>query len=98
MKDEGEHSGARWLKGGSWVATLHLMEHSPATWIDSRLVIEDPRTRSAPTGSTMKLKPTVELRMKHSEQLVPYTGPYSGAPTIIVPLESSLMANSLQYK
>ncbi|KAI0800180.1 hypothetical protein C8Q74DRAFT_1313909 [Fomes fomentarius] len=35
-------------RSGSWVARLALLPHSPPTYIDSRLVIEDPRTRPPP--------------------------------------------------
>ena len=33
------------VKAGSWAIKLALLPHSPPTWIDSRLVIEDPRFR-----------------------------------------------------
>ncbi|KAI1790348.1 hypothetical protein LXA43DRAFT_511318 [Ganoderma leucocontextum] len=38
--------GYRHFKAGSWVVRLALLPHSPPTCIDSRLVIEDPRSRS----------------------------------------------------
>ncbi|KAI0740849.1 hypothetical protein C8Q76DRAFT_607717 [Earliella scabrosa] len=38
------------VKGGSWVIKLVLLPHSPPTWIDSRLVIEDPRAHGHPNG------------------------------------------------
>ncbi|PIL33720.1 hypothetical protein GSI_04345 [Ganoderma sinense ZZ0214-1] len=34
------------FKAGSWVVRLALLPHSPPTWLDSRLVIEDPRIRT----------------------------------------------------
>ncbi|KAI0827776.1 hypothetical protein BC628DRAFT_1368398 [Trametes gibbosa] len=40
--------GYRHARTGSWVVVLSLLPHSPPTWIDSRLVIEDPRTRTHP--------------------------------------------------
>jgi len=31
-----------------WVVTLSILEHSPPTWIDSRLIIEEPSPLPAP--------------------------------------------------
>ncbi|KAH9893489.1 hypothetical protein C8Q73DRAFT_666187 [Cubamyces lactineus] len=42
--------GYRHLRTGSWVVVLSLLPHSPQTWIDSRLVIADPRTRPPPSS------------------------------------------------
>ncbi|KAI8971013.1 hypothetical protein BD414DRAFT_501376 [Trametes punicea] len=39
------------MRAGSWVVALSLLPHSPPTWIDSRLVIEDPRARTQPPPS-----------------------------------------------
>jgi hypothetical protein len=33
-----------------WVVTLAILEHSPPTWIDSRLIIEEPPQRPAPAA------------------------------------------------
>jgi hypothetical protein len=33
-----------------WVVTLSILEHSPPTWIDSRLIIEEPPQRPAPVA------------------------------------------------
>lgn len=35
-------------RSSQWVVTLSILEHSPATWIDSRLIIEEPSPRPAP--------------------------------------------------
>ncbi len=40
--------GHRRVKQGTWAVKLALLPHSPPTWIDSRLVIEDPRVRGRP--------------------------------------------------
>ncbi|KAI0323699.1 hypothetical protein GY45DRAFT_1332340 [Cubamyces sp. BRFM 1775] len=39
--------GYRHLRIGSWVVILSLLPHSPPTWIDSRLVIEDSHIRTS---------------------------------------------------
>ncbi|KAI0774920.1 hypothetical protein BD413DRAFT_690593 [Trametes elegans] len=41
-------TGYQYMRVGSWVVCLSLLPHSPPTWIDSRLVIEDPRARTHP--------------------------------------------------
>ena len=35
-----------------WVVTMAILEHSPSTWIDSRLIIEEPPQHSAPAEPT----------------------------------------------
>ncbi|KAH9935146.1 uncharacterized protein BXZ73DRAFT_89516 [Epithele typhae] len=44
--------GHRSFKTGSWVLKLALLSSSPPTVIDSRFVIDDPRTRAAPRLSS----------------------------------------------
>jgi hypothetical protein len=34
------------IESSKWVVKLSILEHSPATWIDSRLIIEEPPRRS----------------------------------------------------
>ncbi|RPD57846.1 hypothetical protein L226DRAFT_540186 [Lentinus tigrinus ALCF2SS1-7] len=48
------------VKSGSWAIKLALLPHSPPTWIDSRLVIEDPgvRGQAASTTSSRSGPPT----------------------------------------
>lgn len=57
-----------------WVVTLGILEHSPATWIDSRLLIEEPPqhfTGSAPATSWFNRFPTSqEQSSNHDEQNV----------------------------
>jgi hypothetical protein len=67
------------VKPGSWCITLSLLEHSPPTWIDSRLLIEEPRRPPSPKkllddlpsplsifgqNAKLKPKPTISLRLK----------------------------------
>lgn len=93
---------------GTWALALSLMEHSPPTWIDSRLVIEearpvppDPSTSpgSAPKAqdSKSKPKPTISLRLKSGSAQLTALGRGYFNNIISVSLEDSLMANSLQY-
>ncbi|KAI0653341.1 hypothetical protein C8Q70DRAFT_641850 [Cubamyces menziesii] len=46
-KQSDSRLGYQHMRAGSWVVALSLLPHSPPTWIDSRLVIEDPRSRTA---------------------------------------------------
>ncbi|KAF9486995.1 hypothetical protein BDN71DRAFT_1485397 [Pleurotus eryngii] len=118
-QEPAEKYHTRSLRPGTWCVTLALLEHSPPTWIDSRLLIADsgdpfddslldstpPTTPSgspsltslpfsaSPSSPTRKPKPTISLRLKCSEQLIPATA----QPVIVAPLEDSLMGASLQY-
>ncbi|KAH8103453.1 hypothetical protein BXZ70DRAFT_925716 [Cristinia sonorae] len=79
--------GGKHFDKGKWIVILALLEHSPPTWIDSRLVVEDVRSP--------KQKPTVELRIRSGmDQLKSSSYPSA----IGVSLEESLMASSLQYE
>ncbi|KAI0752819.1 hypothetical protein C8Q80DRAFT_1148406 [Daedaleopsis nitida] len=40
--------GHKQPSAGSWVVKLSLLPHSPPTWIDSRLVVDDPRAPDSP--------------------------------------------------
>ncbi|KAF7308764.1 hypothetical protein MKEN_01075500 [Mycena kentingensis (nom. inval.)] len=66
---------------GAWYITLSLLEHSPPTWIDSRLLVpapEAPQPSPPPasgfgsgffgSGKT-RSRPTLSVRMKAAEQL-----------------------------
>lgn len=111
-----------------WSIALSISEHSPVTWIDSRLLVNEPPLRpasSTPTTPSLidapntepslpsppqrsffgmrqeKPKPTISLRLQtgHGQQLHPRN---AGGPRvlreIIVPLDESMMAPSLQYE
>ncbi|KAF4562700.1 hypothetical protein EYR36_004094 [Pleurotus pulmonarius] len=124
-QEAAEKYHTRSLRPGTWCVTLSLLEHSPPTWIDSRLLIADsgdppgdsvttpPLTPSAspplislpfsasPSSPSRKPKPTISLRLKCSEQLIPLEGarrhPRNAQSVIVTPLEDSLMGASLQY-
>ncbi|KAI0629568.1 hypothetical protein C8Q77DRAFT_1141099 [Trametes polyzona] len=53
--------GYRYFRAGSWVTVLSLLPHSPPTWIDSRLVIEDPRARTHSLPARDPMGPPVSL-------------------------------------
>ncbi|KXN87082.1 hypothetical protein AN958_09292 [Leucoagaricus sp. SymC.cos] len=82
---------------GSWCASLSLVEHSPPTWVDSRLLIADPNVPGGDSGSS-KSKPTISMRLKSSQPLTPppYRG-RDGVTEVVVTFEDNLMATSLQY-
>ncbi|KAI0327897.1 hypothetical protein GY45DRAFT_1071157 [Cubamyces sp. BRFM 1775] len=53
VKEMDSRLSYQYMRAGSWVVALSLLSHSPPTWIDSRLVIEDPRARTTqPPSST----------------------------------------------
>ncbi|EPQ55394.1 hypothetical protein GLOTRDRAFT_76794 [Gloeophyllum trabeum ATCC 11539] len=89
------------LKPGSWLVSLEILEHSPPTWIDSRLVIREsrysspPETPSTPPGGKAKAKPSITLRLKSSTQL--YVGNVH-SQGIQVGLDESLMGGNLMYE
>lgn len=89
--------GGQWHDKGVWLVALSLLEHSPPTWLDSRLIIEDARS----SETTAKLKPTVSIRLKTGpQQLTPSKGANPGTTvfgSIVASLDDSLMGNSLQY-
>ncbi|KDQ29940.1 hypothetical protein PLEOSDRAFT_1021085, partial [Pleurotus ostreatus PC15] len=126
-QEPAERYHTRSLRPGTWCVTLSLLEHSPPTWIDSRLLIADsgdpqndslldstpPTTPSgspslislpfsaSPPSAPRKPKPTISLRLKCSEQLIPAEGarrhPRNAQSVIVASLEDSLMGASLQY-
>ncbi len=73
-KDHETRAGYQHMRAGSWVAVLSLLPHSPPTWIDSRLVIEDPRARTHPppppdpTGPPTSLREAVEGMLQYDAQ------------------------------
>lgn len=96
---------------GSWCISLSLLETSPPTWIDSRIIIPeatppsaDHHSDSPPSASprfklhskSLKPKPAIELRLESNEQLeAPRKG--QSPKRIIVTLQDSLMGANLQY-
>ncbi|KAM5537909.1 hypothetical protein V8D89_008385 [Ganoderma adspersum] len=63
------------FKAGSWVVRLLLLPHSPPTWIDSRLVIEDPRAHGQDPGPS----PSPSSSSYSSPSL-----PFGGGPSSIL--------------
>ncbi|CAL1711671.1 unnamed protein product [Somion occarium] len=101
-----ESHGGKSFEKGRWVVTLALLEHSPPTWIDSHLVINDstvipnapvvPYFPSAYQGKPTKRVPTVQLRLKTgSDQLFAPSSNHSS--DICVPLDETPLGNSLQF-
>jgi hypothetical protein len=106
------------VRPGSWCINLSLLENSPPTWVDSRLIIPEPTSGSSPPGSPSsaspsstspslldrvktkrKPKPTIVIRLKPSQQLVPLSLGYSYQQTtsVVVSLEDNTIGSSLQY-
>ncbi|EKM53705.1 uncharacterized protein PHACADRAFT_148472 [Phanerochaete carnosa HHB-10118-sp] len=98
---------------GAWVVSLSLMDHSPPTWIDSHLLIDDTRRQpGTPSSSKASAKsiingvlenksmPQIELRLKTSgEQLAPLelNRQHDFDRHISVSLSKSQMGHSLQF-
>ncbi|KAF5374634.1 hypothetical protein D9615_008916 [Tricholomella constricta] len=90
---------------GSWCISLSLLEHSPPTWIDSRLIIPEPISHSADSPSSPSLldrvrarpkpKQTIVMRLKSQAQLV--APPNKQCTAIVVSLEDNMAGSSLQY-
>ncbi|KAF9445949.1 hypothetical protein P691DRAFT_762050 [Macrolepiota fuliginosa MF-IS2] len=86
---------------GSWCLSLSLMEHSPPTWVDSRLMISDPvlvdgKTTPSSSNRQPKPKPTISMRLKSTQPLSPSRANNS-VTDVTIAFEDSLMATSLQY-
>ncbi|KAK0485012.1 hypothetical protein IW261DRAFT_872601 [Armillaria novae-zelandiae] len=73
---------------GSWCVGLSLMDSSPPTWVDSRLVIQDQHE-----------KPAISLRIKSPGELVPTNTVAHAHQTkqIVVSLDESIMGQTLQF-
>ncbi|KAJ7255517.1 hypothetical protein B0H12DRAFT_1183666 [Mycena haematopus] len=90
---------------GTWYAALSLLEQSPPTWIDSRLLISAPpdedmkqqQLSSLPEliGGRPRPRPTLSVRMKANEQLWVRRG--GRGNEIIVPLDGAGEMGGLQY-
>ncbi|KAK0194140.1 hypothetical protein F5146DRAFT_1134910 [Armillaria mellea] len=81
---------------GSWCVGLSLMESSPPTWVDSRLIIQD---QPAIEEEQSKPKPAISLRIKSPAELVPMTAfaRVNQTKQIVVLLEESIMGQNLQF-
>ncbi|KDQ56246.1 hypothetical protein JAAARDRAFT_132722 [Jaapia argillacea MUCL 33604] len=101
-------------RAGSWLISIELLENCPPTWLDSRLIIEQPSQRPftpppslidsplpSPPIKEGKPKPTISIRLKSgSMQLVsPLSGnDGNGLKKVVVSLDESLMGSSLQFE
>ncbi|KAF7356529.1 hypothetical protein MVEN_00986500 [Mycena venus] len=80
---------------GTWYAALSLLEQSPPTWVDSRLLVSAPepdmkQQLSGPLGmfgGKPRPRPTLSVRIKAKEQLWARRG--GRGNEIIVPLDGS---------
>ena len=81
---------------GTWIVRLSLVEHSPPTWIQSQVIIDEPqggatlrRNRSNPIEISLKTK---------SSQLAPAERRNSCVNSLSTPLNKSTFGNSLQFE
>ena len=105
-----EHGYHNRCRPGSWCISLYLLESSPPTWIDSRLIIPEAMPPSTDHHSdhsvsassrfqlpsiASKTRP-IELRLQSNELL---EASRSGWPPnrVIVMLQDNLMGANLQY-
>ena len=80
----GQHADPR---PGSWCISLSLLENSPPTWIDSRLLVQEPDTTS-PLPSPDKQSPTSHGRSASSPFVFGASRPRA-KPTISIRLKST---------
>ncbi|KAJ7879911.1 hypothetical protein B0H14DRAFT_2707847 [Mycena olivaceomarginata] len=101
------------LQPGAWYVSLSLLENSPPTWIDSRLLIPAPSETAMEPPSISgfagglfgagkpRPRPTLSARLKATDQLqAPRRGPSSHRNRIIVPMDGGDAdggLGSLQY-
>ncbi|SJL10017.1 uncharacterized protein ARMOST_13399 [Armillaria ostoyae] len=84
---------------GSWCVGLSLMESSPPTWVDSRLIIQDQPVQDVKDEEQSKQKPTISLKIKSPGELVPMNAfaHVNQTKQIVVSLEESIMGQTLQF-
>ncbi|KAJ7759233.1 hypothetical protein B0H16DRAFT_1720643 [Mycena metata] len=82
-KSVAEHRRPHLPPAGTWYASLSLLENSPPTWVDSRLLVPPPpESATEPPGEPgfasglfgpgkPRARPTLSARMKATEQLRP---------------------------
>jgi hypothetical protein len=96
---EPQHQRGHGRRSGSWYVSLSLMEHSPPTWIDSRLLIAEPQTQIPKGDKSSKSKPNIIMRLSSTSTLTPpsqHGG--EGVTEVVVNFEDIAMATSLQYR
>ncbi|KAF8058527.1 hypothetical protein FPV67DRAFT_1428150 [Lyophyllum atratum] len=84
-------SGSGSARQGSWCISLALLEHSPPTWIDSRLIIPEPTPTSAETPfppPTPPSSPPSLLDRVKARPAKPNPTPPKPKPTIVIRLKS----------
>ncbi|KAJ7504306.1 hypothetical protein B0H11DRAFT_1710234 [Mycena galericulata] len=94
---------------GTWYVSLSLLENSPPTWVDSRLLIAAPHEPNAGAGTDAKQpvgtrdiygagkarpRPTLSLRLRANQQLRARRGGHGNE--IVVPLDGAELGG-LQY-
>ncbi|KAI0669524.1 hypothetical protein C8Q78DRAFT_1172066 [Trametes maxima] len=105
-KDWDSRLGYKHIRAGSWVVLLSLLPHSPPTWVDSRLVIEDPRARThppptpLPSGPPSSLLEAVEGMLQQAEaegasSARPRTGTVEGKPKPPIEMRMKLQHGQL---
>ena len=102
-KNNDRRLGYRFMRPGSWVLKLSLLSHSPPTWIDSRLVVEDPHTRSPShpdtgvgSSSSSSASPTSLFEAVTARGSQP--SKQKGRPPIEVPLRAHSQLTAPQNK
>jgi hypothetical protein len=77
-------------RSGAWCLSLSLFEHSPPTWIDSRLLIKEPFRVSSPPSPALIDAPTPEVTSPSlpSPLLPVRNGRFKPKPTITLRLKS----------
>ncbi|KAJ6591482.1 hypothetical protein DFH09DRAFT_974570 [Mycena vulgaris] len=90
---------------GTWYAALSLLEQSPPTWVDSRLLVPAPpppepdsKDPAGARGAKSRPRPTLSVRLRTHVQLQPRRGGHGNE--IVVPLDGTDAAGGmggLQY-
>ncbi|KAF7370531.1 hypothetical protein MSAN_00685200 [Mycena sanguinolenta] len=84
---------------GTWYVALSLLEQSPATYVDSRLLVSAPPDADTKQqqlfGGKPRPRPTLSVRIKANEQLYVRRG--GRRNEIIVPLDGASGMDTLQY-
>ncbi|KAI0074876.1 hypothetical protein K474DRAFT_1664980 [Panus rudis PR-1116 ss-1] len=100
--------GGKHFDKGKWLITLSLLDPSPPTWVDSRMIINNlipvppPGTLSTyPLAQQPKAKknsPSVEVRLKTGNgTLTPKANSWDANSVICVALDETPVGNNLQY-
>lgn len=90
--------GTRQYAKGTWLVSLSLMEHSPSTFVDSRLLIPAPAALSSSSSLPPSLSPSLSPCPSSAPSPAPDASPPPRAPPGAFPALSALVCADARSK